>query len=273
MTKRDLLHRLKELFSSSSHPHLDAGTLEDLQVAIDYRFKKPELLFRALSHRSYATDGKDQTTGESLADQASGAEASNERLEFLGDAVLSLVVNDYLYRTYPAKREGALTKMKSVIVSKPILSHYAKRHRVGSFVLLSENAQRSRVGEAESVLADTLEAIFGAVYLDGGFSSASKVIETMLLSDIKDIFDNEDNVNYKSLLQEYIQALHKVPPRYVVRSTTGPQHDKEFAVEVMVHGKGLASGVGKTKKLAEQEAAKEAYKKLLNTDAIENEHP
>jgi ribonuclease-3 len=263
MTKPAFLRRLQTFFSPAPRLHRDGGTLEELQSAIGYIFRDPELLIRALRHRSYAMNDKEQSPDES----------SNERLEFLGDAVLSLVVNDYLYRTFPSKREGALTKMKSVIVSKPILSHYAKRNRVGSFVLLSENAQRSRVGEAESVLADTLEAIFGAVFLDGGFEAAGACIKRLLLADIEDVFDNEDNVNYKSLLQEYIQALHKVPPRYVVRSTSGPQHDKEFAVEVLVHGKGLASGAGKTKKHAEQEAAKEAYKKLLNTDAIEKEHP
>ena len=134
---------------------------------------------------------------------------------------------------------------------------------------MSENAQRSRVSEADSVLADTLEAIFGAVFLDGGFGAAQACIRRILLSDLDDIFYNEDNVNYKSLLQEYIQALHKVPPRYQVRSTTGPEHDKEFVVEVGVRGTTLAKGSGKTKKLAEQEAAKLAYKKLLNTDGLE----
>ena len=262
MAKFDLLRWFASNLKTPSTQGTTLKNLKALQRAVGYRFKNTDLLVQALSHRSYATDGRDQPP-----------EASNERLEFLGDAVLSLVVNDYLYRTHPDKREGALTKMKSVIVSKPILSHYARRNQVGSFVLLSENAQRSGVGEAESVLADTLEAIFGAVFLDGGFPAASELIRRVLLEDVEGVLDNEDNVNYKSLLQEYIQALHKVPPRYVVRSTTGPQHDKEFAVEVMVHGKVLASGAGKTKKHAEQEAAKEAYKKLLNADAMEHHDP
>ena len=259
MIKPRFLRKFRGLFSPTPRP--DRDSFEVLQSAIGYIFRDKELLVQALRHRSYAVNDKEQDADES----------SNERLEFLGDAVLSLVVNEYLYKTFPKRREGALTKMKSVIVSKPILSHYAKRNRVGSFVLLSENAQKSRVGEAESVLADTLEAIFGAVFLDGGFESARACIKRLLLADIEDVFDNEDNVNYKSLLQEYIQALHKVPPKYVVRSTSGPQHDKEFAVEVLVHGQALASGVGKTKKYAEQEAAKEAYKKLLNTDQVQNE--
>ncbi len=265
MAGSDILRRFRDVVFRAFGARTQGVTLLELQDIIGYRFQDPDLLIRALSHRSYATDGREQ-----LSDQLS--QLSNERLEFLGDAVLALAVNDYLYRTHPDRREGALTKMKSVIVSKPILSHYAKRSRLGSYVLLSENAQKSKVGEAESVLADTLEAIFGAVYLDGGFEAASACIHRMMLAEVQDVFDNEDNVNYKSLLQEYIQALHKVPPRYVVRSATGPQHDKDFVVEVGVHGKVLAAGAGKTKKLAEQEAAKEAYKKLLNTDALEDEH-
>jgi ribonuclease-3 len=262
MAGSEFVSKFKSLLSRTFRARTYSGTLLELQNIIGYRFHDPDLLVHALSHRSYATDGREQPSEQ----------LSNERLEFLGDAVLSLTVNDYLYKTHPDRHEGALTKMKSVIVSKPILSHYAKRNRLGSYVLLSENAQKSRVGEAESVLADTLEAIFGAIYLDGGFEAASACIHRMMLAEVQDVFDNEDNVNYKSLLQEYIQALHKVPPRYVVRSATGPQHDKEFVVEVAVHGKVLASGTGKTKKLAEQEAAKEAYKKLLNTDALENDH-
>jgi ribonuclease-3 len=259
-----LLKRLKTIFARRRPVSIDGKHLPELECIIGYRFRDSSLLVRALLHRSYTSNGKgeEQTPDES----------SNERLEFLGDAVLSLVVNDYLYDRYPDKREGALTKMKSVIVSRAILSHYAKRHDLGAFILMSENAQRSRVSEADSVLADTLEALFGAVFLDGGFEAARGCVRNMLLSDLHDIFYNEDNVNYKSLLQEYIQALHKVPPRYHVKSTMGPEHDKEFVVDVSVKGNALASGTGKTKKLAEQEAAKEAYKKLLNTDGIEDQH-
>jgi ribonuclease-3 len=259
-----LLNRLKSIFAKRRTVLVDGKHLPELESVIGYRFKDSSLLVRALLHRSYSSNGK--------AEEQSPDESSNERLEFLGDAVLSLVVNDYLYDKYPEKREGALTKMKSVIVSKAILSHYAKRNDLGAFILMSENAQRSRVGEADSVLADTLEALFGAVFLDGGFGAARDCVRSILLSDLHDIFYNEDNVNYKSLLQEYIQALHKVPPRYQVKSTKGPEHDKEFVVEVSVKGNTLSSGAGKTKKLAEQEAAKEAYKKLLNTDGIEDQH-
>ena len=278
------LQRLQRIFSGRRTIDVDGKRLPQLERVIGYRFKDPTLLVRSLQHRSYSSDGRGGEGNATAVEDANGPvaqgvtrpktldETSNERLEFLGDAVLSLVVNNYLYERYPEKREGALTKMKSVIVSKAILSHYAKRNDLGEFILMSKNAQRSRVSEADSVLADTLEAVFGAVFLDGGFAAAEKCIRSILLSDLKDIFYNEDNVNYKSLLQEYIQALHKVPPRYQVRSTAGPEHDKAFVVGVSVKGNLLAAGEGKTKKLAEQEAAKEAYKKLLNTDGIEEQH-
>jgi len=230
--------------------------LREVEEALGYRFSRPELLREALVHRSYLPQ-----SGQSRL-------ASNERLEFLGDAVLSLVVNEYLFRRYPEKSEGELTKMKSVVVSKPVLFHFAKKCNLGSFLLMSENAYRAGVGETESVLADALEAVFGAVFLDGGFEAAGRLIRRMLLTDLREIVYNEENVNYKSLLQEYIQALHKVPPRYRVRATKGPDHDKEFWVEVSVKGKVLGVGRGKTKKLAEQEAAKEAYQKLLNVEGV-----
>jgi len=255
-----VFQKIKRLFGQQSAPS-DYPLLPQLEDAIGYRFRDPSILIRALSHRSYFSDGQDTPDKDS----------SNERLEFLGDSVLSLVVNEFLYKRYPDKREGALTKMKSVIVSKAILSHYAKRHDLGSFLLLSENAQRARVGETDSVLADALEAVFGAVFLDGGFHAARPCIQNLLLSDLEDIFYNEDNINYKSLLQEYIQALHKVPPKYRVSATTGPEHAKEFNVEVVVRGQVLGGGIGKTKKLGEQEAAKMAYKKLLNTSGVGEE--
>jgi ribonuclease-3 len=228
-------------------------TLHKLQGALDYHFKDPSLLVAALVHRSYhgaAEEGETST--------------SNERMEFLGDSVLSLVVNDHLYRRYPNKSEGELTKMKSVVVSKQILAHLAKKIRLGSFVLVSDNAKKAGVSEMESVLADTLEAVFGAVFLDGGFDAARTCVIQLLPDDLKDVVYQEGAINYKSLLQEYIQALHKTPPRYRVQDTTGPDHDKEFSVEVVVRGTVLGRGLGKTKKNAEQEAAREAYRRLIN---------
>lgn len=258
---QELLTRFTARLRISRRPHTHKPDLTDLERIIGYRFNDRALLVRALVHRSYLS----QNHGEP------NVEKSNERMEFLGDAVLSLVVNNYLYRKYKERREGELTKMKSVIVSKSILSHYAKQHGLGSFILMSDNAHQAGVDEADSVLADTLEAIFGAVFLDGGFKAAGDCIRRLLLSDVRDVFLSEKNINYKSLLQEYIQALHKVPPKYRVSSTAGPEHQKEFAVVVTVRGQTIGSGAGKTKKHAEQEAAKAAYKKLLNADGIVDE--
>jgi len=247
-----LLHRLAAPFSRSRTRDDLARTLDHLQSALDYRFRNPTTLVASLVHRSYHA-------GEN------GVQGSNERMEFLGDSVLSLVVNDYLYSNYPKKNEGDLTKIKSVIVSKQILAHLAKRIDLGSYVLVSENAQKAGVSEMDSVLADTLEAVFGAVFIDGGFEASKKCILRVLPENITEIVYQEDTINYKSLLQEYIQALHKIPPRYRVNSTTGPDHDKEFEVEVVVRGNLLGRGSGKTKKHAEQEAAREAYRRLTNT--------
>lgn len=229
-------------------------TLDNLQDALEYRFKNPSILVASLVHRSYHGGVVDDPE----------AESSNERMEFLGDSVLSLVVNDYLYHRYPDKSEGELTKMKSVIVSKQILAHLAKKIHLGSFVLVSDNAQRAGVSEMDSVLADTLEAVFGAVFIDGGFEAARRCVLGVMPDNMREIVYKEETINYKSLLQEYIQALHKIPPRYRVNSTTGPDHDKEFSVEVVVRGNVLGSGSGKTKKHAEQEAAREAYRRLTN---------
>lgn len=229
-----------------------ARALEKLQGQLEYRFKDPSILVASLVHRSYH-GGNENSDG-----------SSNERMEFLGDSVLSLVVNDYLFHRYPDMSEGELTKMKSVIVSKQVLAHLAKRIKLGSFVLVSDNAQRAGVSEMDSVLADTLEAVFGAVFIDGGFQAARGCILEVLPDDISDIVYKEESINYKSFLQEYIQALHKIPPRYRVHSTAGPDHDKEFAVEVVVKGNILGQGRGKTKKHAEQVAAKSAYRRLTN---------
>lgn len=248
------------LFGRKGHIPENAR-LSSLEKSIDYTFKDKSLLLEALVHRSYLPGSNSETNQM----------RSNERQEFLGDAVLSLVVNGFLFNKYPNRTEGDLTKMKSIIVSKQILALYAKKRGVGSYILMSENALKAGVDEADSVLADTLEAIFGAVFLDGGFEAANRCIKKFLLTNLREIVFNEEHTNFKSLLQEYIQALHKIPPYYHVTSTSGPDHDKEFTVQVSVRGKVLGQGTGKTKKYAEQEAAREAYTRLLNTPNLQEE--
>jgi len=248
---RRVIDRITASFRRPQTPDDLHRSLHQLQRILNYRFRRPSILVTALIHRSY--HGGDAGPGE-----------SNERMEFLGDSVLSLVVNDHLYNRYPHRSEGDLTKMKSVIVSKQILAHLSKRIELGSFVLVSENARRAGVSGMESVLADTLEAVLGAIFLDGGFEAARGCILRLLPDDPTEIIYQENAINYKSLLQEYVQALHKVPPRYRVDATSGPDHDKQFTVEVSVHGTVLGTGDGKTKKHAEQEAARRAYQRLTN---------
>jgi ribonuclease-3 len=193
----EFLRRIaKKLSRKPKHPNSEY--LPRLEQAISYQFKDPSILVQSLIHRSYSSEGPEELRNNS----------SNERLEFLGDAVLSLVVNEFLFSKYEDKREGELTKMKSVIVSKPILSHYSKRHNLGSFLLMSENAHKAKVDETDSVLADALEAVFGAVFLDGGFAAARGCVRRMLLAELNDIFYNEDNVNYKSLLPALQGRIH-----------------------------------------------------------------
>lgn len=244
--------KLKSRFRRGRTP--TGESLEQLQRIIGYRFNNIQFLVDSLVHRSYLP----------VRPESEKNQRSNERMEFLGDSVLSLVVNDFLYRRYPDKSEGELTKMKSVIVSKQILALLARKIDLGRCVLVSDNAQKAGVAEMESVLADTLEAVFGAVFIDGGFEAARGCILEVLPDNPGEIVYKEETINYKSLLQEYIQALHKIPPRYRVNSTIGPDHDKEFEVEVLVQGNSLGSGTGKTKKHAEQEAAKTAYRRLMN---------
>lgn len=252
---RGLLRKLRARFKPQPLPAIPGGAerLDHLERILDHRFRDRSLLIASLVHRSYHAGT-----------EAGTALDSNERMEFLGDSVLSLVVNDYLYRRYPERPEGELTKMKSVVVSKQVLAHLAKKIDLGSFVLVSDNAQKAGVSEMHSVLSDTLEAVFGAVFIDGGFDAARRTIMKVLPDNLGDVVYQADAINYKSLLQEYIQALHKVPPRYRVHSTTGPDHDKQFSVEVVVKGNILGQGSGKTKKHAEQEAAREAYRRLTN---------
>lgn len=251
---RQIFHNLRGYFGSSPRTDKHGEVLTRLQDALGYRFRNESTLHDALVHRSYHSSTPDEGRPG----------LSNERMEFLGDSVLSLVVNDFLYHHSPNKSEGELTKIKSVIVSRQILAHLAKKIDLGSCVLVSENAQKAGVAGMDSVLADTLEAVFGAVFIDGGFEAARHSILRVLPDDVDEIVYKEETINYKSLLQEYIQALHKIPPRYRVQSTTGPDHAKRFDVEVVVQGNILGKGRGKTKKHAEQEAAKSAYRRLMN---------
>jgi ribonuclease III len=224
--------------------------LAEFQSHLGLRFERPILLRKALTHRSYL-----QGNGDNV-------ELSNERLEFLGDSVLELIVNEHLYRCYPGKREGDLTKMKSLLVSRSVLARRARSINLGTFVLLSEAEQDAGGRRRTSILADTYEAVLGAIYLDRGFEAARMFVEHNLLSDAESILTDRAHTNYKNILQELVQAEYKTHPRYRTSSEEGPDHEKIFTVEVNVHGKSFGEGRGTNKKQAEQEAACSALARL-----------
>jgi ribonuclease III len=213
-------------------------------------FRDLSLLKLALTHRSYLS-----VTGQ-------GPRESNERLEFLGDSVLGLVTSEFLYRRHPDEHEGQLTKTKSLLVSKAILSRRALRIGLGRFVLMSHSEVESGGRQRLSILADAFESVIGAVYLDQGFESARTFIHQHLLSESDAITSDKRHTNYKSHLQEYVQNSFRTHPVYRIRSEYGPDHSKYFMVEVMVGKRTLGEGRGHNKKEAEQAAARDAIERV-----------
>ena len=222
----------------------------ELQSSIHYFFKNPSLLATALIHRSYAHS------------EDSDKSVSNERLEFLGDAVLNLVVSEHLYRVFPTKQEGELTQIKSLIVSRPVIAEKARELQLGRYLMLSPGEEQTGGRSRISILSDGFEALLGAMYLDGGKKVATDFLRNHLLHDINRIISDEEYSNYKSLLLEYCQGIGKGQPIYTVSHETGPDHEKEFTVVVQIEGKIQGSGVGRNKREAEQRAAKEAFEKI-----------
>jgi ribonuclease-3 len=208
------------------------------------------LLKLALTHRSYL-----HVTGQ-------GPRESNERLEFLGDSVLGLVTSEFLYRAHPNEHEGQLTKTKSLLVSKAILSRRALAMGLGRFVLMSHSEVESGGRQRLSILADVFEAVVGAIYLDQGFEAARAFIERWLLRDTRVIMADKRHTNYKSHLQEYVQSTYRTHPVYRIRSEMGPDHSKQFMVEVIVGRRTLGEGKGRNKKEAEQAAARDALERV-----------
>jgi ribonuclease-3 len=222
-----------------------------LEKKIGYRFRNRNLIIEALTHRSMLGELKPGEDG-----------ITYERLEFLGDSVLALVTTAFLVRNFHEENEGQLTQKKSLLVSKAVLTKKAEAINLKEHVILSDNAFRGGVHGQDSIQTAVLEAIIGGVYLDGGLENASRMIENIILDDVDEILDHTDHVNYKSHLQEWTQSRFKTYPKYRIRSTTGPEHDKIFVIEVRAGHGVTGKGRGKSKKDAEQMAAKEALSKL-----------
>jgi ribonuclease III len=183
----------------------------------------------------------------------------NERLEFLGDAVLDLAVSDILMETFREAREGELSKFRASVVNERGLSQVAKELGLGEFLLLGKGEELSGGREKPSILANTVEAFLGALYLDAGFSRTKEVIHRLFLSHIEQLDTEEAVDDYKSLLQEFTQETYKSRPEYVLTDETGPPHERSFRVAVRVKGEVVAAGEGRSKKEAEQKAAREAF--------------
>ncbi|MBI5621170.1 ribonuclease III [Candidatus Gottesmanbacteria bacterium] len=224
-------------------------TFDDLQQTIGVTFTNPELLRNAFYHRSYLNE--DRTIKQ-----------SNERLEFLGDAVLSFLTSHFLYTTYPQDPEGTLTNVRSSLVKTKSLADAARELKLGELLFLSHGEEDSGGRSNGSLLADTFEALLGAIFLDQGIDSAKKFLEAHLFPAVTEIIKNKSYIDYKSLLQEIIQSQSRISPIYTVTKSEGPDHAKTFWVEAKAQHIVLGSGMGKSKQEAESAAAANALEKM-----------
>jgi len=222
----------------------------ELEARLQYRFADRDYLIEALTHRSYARGVRNDEVD------------SYERMEFLGDSVLGLVVTAHLYRRYHGQREGNLTKIKATLVNERSLSQVARQLGLGEFILLSPEEEQGGGRHRKSILADACEALFGAVYLDGGMKEATQLVNRLILSQVDRFLADRDQINYKGELLEHYQSLGKGMPRYEMTSEDGSDHDKMFSVQVRLEGRVIGRGQGKSKKAAEQEAARAALDHL-----------
>ena len=214
----------------------------ECEKKIGYTFENPYLLVTALTHSSYSNEKRLKKY------------KCNERLEFLGDAVLELISSEYIFKENPQKPEGDLTRIRASYVCEPTLAACAREISLGDYLLLGKGEDRTGGRERDSILSDAMEATIGAVYLDGGFARAKEYVEAFVLRDIenKKLFYDS-----KTILQEIVQGRHLALAYQLVKET-GPDHCKSFEVAVMINGKKIAVGTGRTKKKAEQSAAYEA---------------
>ena len=222
--------------------------LKDLETAIGYRFENISLLQRALAHSSYANE----RWHDSL--------MSNERLEFLGDSILGMLVADYLYRTFPNRPEGELTRMRADMVCEKTLAEVACSLNLGDHLLLGKGEEQGGGRGRHSILADAVESVIAACYLDGGMDAAKCFVQRFILINVP--VDRPHNMDYKTVLQEKIQQKKNQALSYILVGESGPDHDKHFAVELRLNDQVVGTGSGSSKKRAEQDAAHAALELL-----------
>ncbi|MCD8335346.1 MAG: ribonuclease III [Clostridiales bacterium] len=222
--------------------------MKTLEEKLGYHFRDPSLLENALTHSSYANE------------HHMGSIHSNERLEFLGDSVLGMVTADSLYHTFPNLPEGELTRLRANLVCEGSLAMVARQLDLGSYLKLGKGEACGGGGQRPSIIADAVEAVLAAVYLDGGISQARRIVQRFILSNIDQV--QEASRDHKTYLQELVQRKSGQSLSYRLIGESGPDHDKTFTMEVLLNGTSVGSGSGRSKKEAEQMAAKAAIARL-----------
>jgi ribonuclease-3 len=220
----------------------------ELQHALNIRFRQVRLLEQAFTHASYVNEHR-------------SAQEDNERLEFLGDAVLELAVSEFLFEKFRDYSEGEMTRLRASIVCEPSLVKYAEALEFGRYVRLGKGEERAGGRERPALLADVFEAFVGALYLDQGFAAVRSFLEKVIFPDIT-VAEKPRFSDYKTQLQEFIQQRAMPPLEYRIVEERGPAHDREFVAEVWMAGERLGGGIGRSKKEAEQKAASEALTRL-----------
>ncbi len=234
--------------------NLAKSEIEDLIRIIGYKFNNPNLLEMALKHKSFdAGEGFDYLK-------------TNERLEFLGDSVLGMVISEYLYKKFPEAHEGELAQKKSIIVSGLNLCIAARSINLGSFLIISDSEELSGGRDKDSLLEDSFEALIGAIFLDGGINTAKRFVEKFVISQLDNFITTDIYRNYKSELMEYVQSKGFPAPSYIIVDEEGPEHNKKFTARVFIGGKGYELGSGKSRKKAEKESAKKTLLKIESND-------
>lgn len=236
-------------------PEVDSSRRDELlvfQKHANLKFKDLDLLNLAFCHRSFANE-TNATVG------------NNERLEFFGDSVLGVIVAEYLFETLPEHSEGDLARIKSFVVSESTLSSIARELRVDNFVLIGKGEEFSGGRSKKAILADALEAVIGALFLDSGLRETRRFVLRYLIPEISKVLEDRHEKDYKTLLQEAVQRQYRSYPKYTVARKTGPDHDRVFWIEVEVNGKTYGPGKGSNKKQAEQAAARLAFEVVSGT--------
>ncbi len=223
--------------------------LTKLEQGLGYTFRNKALLENALTHSSYANENRERHLPD------------NERLEFLGDSILGFVVAEYLYRNFPDKPEGELTRIRADLVCERNLAEAAATVELGSYLLLGHGEEQGGGRKRDSIVSDAMESVIAASFMDGGFAAAKEIIDRLILSNIPK--GRPRNFDYKTAFQELVQRKKDQQIHYELTGESGPDHDKHFEVEVLLNGKAVGHGVGSSKKRAEQAAAEAAIEALF----------